>query len=247
MNIDNVCGPLYCLEKPERFTNTIRVFGSRITLTEPGEHGLLLFSGFVFRGDKRPPDMVFNTGLAPRPRPVNFEEFVNNKLAEGIPPGTTTIENLRKQYDKKYNPARVISEYTGGRTGFTHEFGVSTTICAHVAQQYLIEGRNRTLAKGYVYLIDARSMAGYAIRSPRPTKYPTTTFPALKTIYEVNFTHMIPASFIVGIVWSYGFESTSYRCTTVWSAGIKRLMLGSNPSYSNGLNGTREVVKRFNY
>ncbi len=209
----------YTLTRPERFTNTTRVFGSKISFVEPEEYGLLLFSGFVFRGDRRSPPIIFREGFIPQPGAHDA--------------GMTLGERMR--------------DYTGSGSGITGKAGVSTTICAHVAQKYLVPLKSST-AFGYVYLIDARYMTGYAIRTPRPRDNLVTAFPILKTIYEVNFTHQIRGSSIVGTLWSPSdtLSPSHDGFGSVWNTSLKELTLGLNPTFEGGSTGAEEIMKRFN-
>ena len=178
--MENSFGEIFTLVRPERFSDTTRVFGSRLSLVGSEEYGLLLFSGFVFRADTRPPDVIFRTGFSPR---------------TGLYDASVTLDERMR-------------DYTGSAFGTTGTAGVSTTVCAHAARYYNPSWMSGFLAggggidSGYIYLIDARFLTGYAIRTPRPNKYPSTVFPILRFIYEVNFTHTIPATHIVGVVWS---------------------------------------------
>jgi len=181
------------------------------------------FSGYVFRGDTRPPEVVFHEGF---------------QLVDQTP----VVSEAE---------VRVLAGAEGGITG---NQGVSTTVCASVAGYYcnrqpnFVVGRGgrriRTLGyqKGYVYLIDALHLAGFAMPSPREDEF-TSAHPVLREVYEVNFMHSIIGEDIVGMVAPGGWHPQGAH----WSiSGIDTLVLSPNPLYMKGEAGVKEVVKTFN-
>ena len=143
------------------------------------------------------------------------------------------------------------------RGGFTHHYGISTSICVNVASRYVsTKWFSIPLFLGYIYLIDATCFQGFAIPNPFPNQAEARTFPHLREIYEVNFPNAIPNFSIVGVVYSpkpgtmerkiYGFP---------WPDHPLELVLAVNPYYSasvihgqikTGMEAAKEVADRFN-
>ncbi len=145
--------------------------------------------------------------------------------------------------------------------GFTYGYGVSTTLSARIAMFYVLRNSRPTFCldrfhwwypyyKGYIYLIDARVMSGYAI--PVPEEYRDSTIlhhewhdaGVLKQIYEVNFVHPIPNSSIVGVVWSNKHvKDEECEMSLDWLSDTNiQLTLGENTAYDGDM---EEVTRLF--
>lgn len=202
------------LKNATMFENTTMVRGS-CEIPSVNPEENGCFSGYVFRGDYRSPETVFREG---------FEKQV-----------------VLTQED--------IGTVTGDMDGLTHNRGISSTVCATVASRYGLgrtnvpgsSGRHR---RGNVYLIDAVTLRGFAIPTPRPNHRLVEAFPILQRIYEVNFTHNIPSDHVIGLVWPYE-ERPFDNALLPWFRPDK-LCLAVNPQYRHGIDGAREVVARFN-
>ncbi len=133
---------------------------------------------------------------------------------------------------------------SGTTTGTTHDLGVSTTVCSHVASCYgnTNEDGYGFPARGYVYLIDACHMAGFCIPTPRPEELLVAWYPILKRVYEVNFMHNIPAESIVGLVWPSDMPRPDLHFWTFKPS----LYLAVNPEYDGGMEKARKVASLFN-
>ena len=102
---------------------------------------------------------------------------------------------------------------------------------------------------GYIYLIDARDMAGYVIGVPEAYQNEPLLRGRqqqfLKETYEVNFIHAIPNTSIVGAVWSDNFVMDRHcRRSREWmgKSGFE-LMLGENPQYNGDAEGVAKLFK----
>ncbi|MCF1429949.1 MAG: hypothetical protein LPD71_02560 [Shewanella sp.] len=134
-----------------------------------------------------------------------------------------------------------INRVIGAEGGVTRTTGISTTVCAQVASTYT----NWYFVSGYVYLIDAVNMGGFAIPTPRVNHYLVRQFPILRSLYEVNYMHSIPHTSIVGVVWPahHRAPETSRR----WIEHPIELKLAVNPEYEGGMEGAKDVVAKFNH
>ena len=233
MNKPPACNRVFKLSY-SKHNNTSLVMGACWRNLPGDEYGKRIFSGFVFRGDTRKPELIFREGFIPT----------------GVFEHSTTLE------------AR-MERLTGNMdNGFTFSYGVSTSLSSRIAQFY-VEHRNPTghyyqfpsgfgaytsfyAFDGYIYLIDARDMAGYAINVPEVYKgHPLLMGKRqefLHEIYEVNFIHAIPNTSVVGAVWLDNFVmNKDCHTSRAWMgrSGFK-LSLGENPQY----NGDAETVAK---
>ncbi|WP_330925448.1 hypothetical protein [Candidatus Sororendozoicomonas aggregata] len=243
MKKPQACDRTFPLSNYAKHNNTSLVAGGywRKKL-QKDEDGKSIFSGFVFRGDRREPSVIFEEGFVPR------GEF-----------------NQSVSIDQRMD--RLTGNMSGG---FTLSYGVSTCLSSRIAQFYVklynptikfhnsfytqSKAPSRTHVNwctfdGYIYLIDARDMAGYAISLPKvykkqellagkPQKF-------LHKIYEVNFIHAIPNTSIVGAVWSDNFVTDDIcRNSEEWVGleGIE-LTLGENPEYEKDAADVAELFK----
>ena len=150
---------------------------------------------------------------------------------------------------------RVMS---GAIKGFTHHYGVSTTICVtstvHYATTNLLNCCPALM--GHVYLIDATQFKGFAIPCPFPNQPESVSFPHLREVYEVNFPNPIPNFKIVGVVYSPKPGTTRRRSfPRFWPDFPSELLLAVNPYYSasftygqvkTGMEAAKVVADRFN-
>ncbi len=134
-----------------------------------------------------------------------------------------------------------IPRLTGAIGGITHNEGISTAISTKVASQYSWI-RCRNPKPGYVYLINAGEMAGFAIQNPRAGFW-AKVFPFLNDIYEINFMHTIPNTNIVGVVWP---ASWALPTINFWMDSPPALKLAVNPEYEGGIEAARNTVALFN-
>ena len=199
------------LTNSSKFQNTTLVLGaSYIPAVTSVAHGAKdYFSGYVFRGDRRPAEIVLKEGF------LLQHPFVS--------------ENQ-------------LPRMAGAVRGITWSEGISTSICAQAAAQYRNLGHDN-LAVGYVYLIDAVHLSGFAIPSPCPDHPLARRFPVLVPLYEVNFMHGIPNTSIVGAVWPKALDDEHSQ---PWPDNPGKLSLAVNPEYEGGMEGAKAVVKRFN-
>ena len=207
------------LRNPGTFENTTLVKGScEIPPVNPGENGC--FSGYVFRGDNRGPEIIFREGF--KKQVILTQEDI----------GTVTGDTNGLTYNCGISTtvcASVASSYGVGTAG-----GLSIGTANFLG----------LISRGNVYLIDAVTFTGFAIPSPRPDHHIAETFPFLRRIYEANFTHNIPSDHIVGLVWPLG-ERALDNTKHPWFRP-DRLCLAVNREYRYGMNGAKEVVARFN-
>ncbi|WP_330927178.1 hypothetical protein [Candidatus Sororendozoicomonas aggregata] len=225
MNKPLACNKTFPLSNYFKHNNTNGILGSICRDLEKDEFGKRTFSGFVFRGDKRKPELIFREGFIPT----------------GVFEHSTTLDARMD---------RLTGSLNGG---FTFNYGVSTSLSTRIAQFYLKLGSkplfmkryypeldwylDRRIISGYIYLIDARNMAGYAISAPKAYASSQWLYgndqDFLREIYEVNFVHAIPNTSIVGAVWSdeHVIDEPCGR-SEEWMGcyGIK-LTLGENPGY----------------
>ncbi len=195
-----------------------------------------MFSGFVFRGDTRAPEIIFKEGFVPS-----------------------------REFDSGVSLDDRMDRMTGNlNNGFTFGYGVSTALSALIAafytkrrsRNYVTPIYDQKLYKlvfksifgislsptydGYTYLIDARDFSGYAI--PVPPQYRNRMalknewrdLGMLKEIYEVNFIHALPSTSIVGAIWSDAHVmDKECKRTRAWGWQLEKLVLtlGENPDY----------------
>ncbi|WP_330924153.1 hypothetical protein [Candidatus Sororendozoicomonas aggregata] len=242
MKKPKACGRTFRLESRYKIHNTSLVAGAGSWALPEGSRGRRLFSGFVFRGDTRGPEVIFKEGFVP-------------------------LYQLRADQDVDLFMDRMTGNIG---QGYTYGCGVSTAISARIAGYYVqhnnpcpyeaqcaVMDRSHWLSNwfqmtfevgplfapytysGFVYLIDARLMSGYAI--PVPERYRDKLLvnidwrnaEMLKEIYEVNFMHAIPDTAIVGAVWS-DKHVTDDECkkSLDWLEYKNlELTLGENPEY----------------
>ncbi len=197
-----------------------------------------MFSGFVFRGDTRRPEIIFQEGFIPTGR-----------------------------FDFSVSEDQRMDRMTGNLDGgFTFNHGVSTTLSTRIAQFYVkhsnpfgnkylrhIQPADRYIYdyyfNGYIYLIDARRMAGYGISVPEIYEdqilLKGKKQRLLHEIYEVNFIHAIPNTSIVGAVWSDDHVvDTSCEASRLWMGLTKiKLTLGENPHYEGDAASVAKLFK----
>ena len=207
------------LTNPEAFLNTTTMRRSLYVPSNwctdvPGEPDTVLvdvkasyFSGFVFRGDQRSPVDIFEQGFI-----------------------------------LQYDPTELNRRAIGAAGGMTGRTGISTSICAPACARYSFlhtrinpfsgNSASRDTNAGFVYLIDAKELRGFAIPSPRPKTEIAMQNPFLKELYEVNFVCNIPGNKIVGFVWPLGGrEDGLSQCRGYWVPRPERLWLAVNPLY----------------
>ncbi|MCW7554262.1 hypothetical protein NX722_16865 [Endozoicomonas gorgoniicola] len=131
---------------------------------------------------------------------------------------------------------------------YTGSDGISTTICAKAAAEYIINRADNKSEEGYVYLIDAMDMNGFSMPAlPMDSLY--SVFPILKKICEVCFPCSILNSSVIGAVWPEGFPSPPSP-SPEWPKVINRLNLAVNPRYESGfgkgLVAAKKTVRLFN-
>ncbi|UYM18431.1 scabin-related ADP-ribosyltransferase [Endozoicomonas euniceicola] len=199
-----------------KFQNTTTIPGSRhIPAVRSREFGAKsYFSGYVFRGDSRPPDVIFEQGFMLQ-YSVQLIEQMNMMT------GTSPFNNL---------------------PGFTGKEGISTSVCVCNASLYA-NNRKASEFRGYVYLIDAMYMGGFAV-SDDPETFSKP--PILKEINEVCFPCSIPNTSVIGVVWPEGLRPLILD----WPEVAVRLNLAVNPEYwsgcEKGLAAAKKVVELFN-
>ena len=248
LTLESLTHPSNILEltNPEAFLNTLTVAGCYYTpsdwCSDVPEHSDTVqvnvtpsyFSGFVFRGDMRTPMEIFETGFF-----LQTDTSDSHRTAMGATAGGTT-----------------------GRTG------ISTSVCASACLKYSFQhsgvnpfSRRRTPVTantGFVYLIDARELSGFAIPSPRPQSSIAVHNPCLRDVYEVNFVCNILGCKIVGIVWSMGGVDDGLKeCRGYWVHRPSRLWLAVNPNYERkspslgivetGMPAAKKVARRLNH
>ncbi len=209
------------LKDPAMFGNTVRVQGScEIPSVNPGENGC--FSGYVFRGDHRSPEIIFREGFK--------KQVVLTQEDIGVVTGD--MNGLTRNCGISTTVCAIVAS----------RYGVGTTRVPGFPFNPL--NPSGFPKRSNVYLIDAVSFTGFAIPSPRPDHYLVGHFPILRRIYEVNFTHNIPSDHIVGLVWPFDEKPfCNAQCPWVFP---DMLCLAVNPEYRGGMDGAKEVVARFN-
>ena len=118
-----------------KFQNTTTISGSRhIPAVRSREfRAKSYFSGYVFRGDTRPPDIIFEQGFMLR-HPV--ESMEQACMMTGLSPATMP--------------------------GSTEREGISTSVSVYGASWFAVDLRVSQF-RGYVYLVDAMDMAGFVV------------------------------------------------------------------------------------
>ena len=165
-----------------KFENTTTIPGSRQipAVTSREYRAKSYFSGYVFRGDTRPPDIIFEQGFMLL-KPVT--EMRHVELMTGV---CSELDETPCYY------------------GCTFRRGISTTVCVYDAGFYTVRGWQ---PPGYVYLIDAMDMAGFVVYDTMDT---FSEPPVLEDIhYEVCFLAPIPNTSIVGFVSPEGHDPLS--------------------------------------
>ena len=119
-----------------KFRNTTTIPGSRhIPAVRSREFGAKsYFSGYVFRGDARPPDIIFEQGFKPQFPLVSMDQMC---MMTGLSPDASL-------------------------PGFTGRKGVSTNVSVYSASRYPLNIPKYKFP-GYVYLIDAMYLAGFVV------------------------------------------------------------------------------------
>ena len=140
------------------------------------------------------------------------------------------------------SPFTPIDQARGASDDVTWSIGVSTSICAQACAEFH-PPRHLGVLLGYVYLIDALNFTGFAIPAPHTEYNLALRFPIIQKICEVNFTHTIPNTSIIGVVWP---ENMPRPRPFPWPSFPKALRLAVNPEYEGGMKGAREVVELFN-
>ena len=218
------------LTNPGSFLNTTMMAGACFTpkswcSDRPGPSGAVLvdvepsyFSGYVFRGDARPPMLIFNRG---------FELQVTSG-------------------SEKTHVKKMIGAEGGGVTDhYGISTSICASVCAEYSSR---ASRNAPFPSsansGFVYLIDATGFKGFAIPSPRPREPIVVQYPVLRDIFEVNFPSYIPGCYIVGIVWAKGTQVNGIEsCQVKWPHTLTRLWLAVNPNFEKHLFLTDETLK----
>ena len=209
-------GNLLQLTNALKFRDTTTIPGSR-HIPAVRSRGFLAqsyFSGYVFRGDTRPPDIIFEQGFMLQ-HPVKSMDQV--LMMTGL------------------------SHYARCR-GYTGSEGISTSVSVDNASYYTASRRGSEI-RGYVYLIDAMDMAGFAV-SETPDVFWEP--PSLEVKNEVCFLSPIPNTSVVGVVWPEGFRPLTF----IWPDVTAKLNLAVNPEYwsgcEKGLAAAKKVVELFN-
>ncbi|UYM17291.1 hypothetical protein [Endozoicomonas euniceicola] len=210
------------LTNRHHFLNTTTVLGACYTpgnwcSRAPGISGAVMvdvqpsyFSGYVFRGDTRPPNLIFEDGFELQ-----------------LTPGD---ENTRAR--------TMIGAVGGGATGiYGISTSVCVSVCAQYSLRFSRRNpRSPSTGSGYVYLIDATEFKGFAIPAPDPNERVVIHNPILRDIYEVNFASNIPGSYIVGIVWPLGkIDAGMKNCRCTWPFSLTRIWLAVNPNFRKPL------------
>ncbi|UYM17289.1 hypothetical protein [Endozoicomonas euniceicola] len=216
------------LTNPHHFLNTTTIPGACYTPADwcsdaPGFSETVVvkvkpsyFSGYVFRGDARPPDLIFEVGF-------------------GLQPTSSSARRHR---------LRTIGAVKGGITG-KHGISTSVcaSVCGHYSSRASNLDPFSSGA-GFVYLIDATEFKGFAIPSPRPNDPIAAQNPILKDIYEVNFASYIPGSYIVGIVWPSGRITSGLKhCQRPWLDTPSRIWLAVNPHFTKPMLVTDTIME----
>ena len=165
-------GDVLQLTNALKFENTTTIPGSRhIPAVRSREfRAKSYFSGYVFRGDTRPPDIIFKQGFMLW-NPVTEMEQVQ------------TMTGVSPELDE--------CPFFYGRT---FKEGISTVVHVYEAAFYI---KKRWRPSGYVYLIDAMDMAGFVVNHNMDT---FSEPPVLEDVHEVCFLAPIPNTSIVGVV-----------------------------------------------
>ena len=210
-----------------KFENTTTIPGSRLipAVRSREFRAKSYFSGYVFRGDTRPPDIIFKQGFMLW-KPVTEMRQVH------------FMTGLSPEIDK--------DPYYWGGYGCTHKEGISTAVSVYESAFYAKRCWRPPgyVALGYVYLIDAMDMAGFVVYD---TMDKFSEPPVLEDVhYEVCFLAPIPNTSIVGVLWPEGHDPLSSR----WPEATNRLNLTVNPEYwsdsEKGLTAAKKVVRLFN-
>ena len=230
------------LTNPGNFLNTTMMAGACHTpggwcSNRPGLSGAVLvnvepsyFSGYVFRGDSRPPMLLFDRGF--ELQFTSGSEKTHEDMMIGAVGGVTAKYGISTSIC-----ASVCTEYS---------------MRAALNAPFTWPGNS-----GFVYLIDATGFKGFAMPSPRPLEPIVGRYPVLRDIFEVNFPSYIPGCYIVGIVWAMGTQKNGVEnCQAVWPRTLTRLWLAVNPNFEKhlfltdeiitGMDAAKHVVQQFN-
>ncbi|UYM17290.1 hypothetical protein [Endozoicomonas euniceicola] len=230
------------LTNPNHFLNTTTISESCYTPADwcsdaPGFSETVVvdvkpsyFSGYVFRGDTRPPDHIFEIGFDLQP--TSRSETRYQSRVTGSVGG----------YTRACGISTSICASMGGKYAFE-----PSRRDPFFPSPY----------SGYVYLIDATEFKGFAIPTTHPDDPLAKQNPILREIDEVNFASNIPESYIVGIVWTRGNEYEGMEnCQGIWSYRPTRLWLAVNPNFTKpvlltdtimkGMDAARQVQSHFN-
>ena len=220
-------GDVLQLTNALKFENTTTIPGSRLipAVRSREFRAKSYFSGYVFRGDTRPPDIIFEEGFMLW-KPVTEMRQVH------------FMTGLSPEIDK--------DPYYWGGYGRTHKHGISTAVSVYESAFYTkcCWRPPGYVALGYVYLIDAMDTAGFVVYD---TMDKFSEPPVLEDVhYEVCFLSPIPNTSIVGVLWPEGHDPLS----SSWPKATKRLNLTVNPEYWSdsemGLAAAKKVVRLFN-
>ncbi|MCW7551368.1 hypothetical protein NX722_01660 [Endozoicomonas gorgoniicola] len=217
------------LTNPGSFLNTTMMAGACFTpkswcSDSPGPSDAVLvdvepsyFSGYVFRGDARPPMLIFDRG---------FELQITSG---------SEMTHVKKTIGAKGG----ITDHYGISTSICAHVCTSYSTRASRNAPFPSYGNS-----GFVYLIDANGFKGFAIPSPRPWEPIVVQYPVLRDIFEVNFPSYIPGCYIVGIVWAMGTQVNGIdNCHGAWPHTLTRLWLAVNPNFEKNLYLTDKVMK----
>ena len=236
LSLESLTHPSNVLEltNPTNFLNTMNIIGACYNpgnwcSDDPCSDATLIdvqpsyFSGYVFRGDTRPPDIILKSGF------------------------TTQLTKFEMQLTG--NEKAQAKKMIGAKRGTTGKFGISTSICASACGHYSFKPSKSSRfspgdRSGFVYLIDATEFKGFAIPSPRPNASIVVHNPILKDVYEINFPSYIPGNHIVGIVWPFRKKSDEIMaCQGYWPPTPARIWLAVNPNYDKLLMPQDKVIK----
>lgn len=174
------------------------------------------FSGYVFRGDTRKPEIIFERG---------FE--------------------LQLEPYSRRTESRIVGAI-GGITGTLGvSTSVCASACGHYSfRPTELDPFTPGGGSGFVYLIDATEFKGFAIPTPRPDDPIVSFNPILRDIYEVNFASYITGNYIVGIVWAYGKQDEGWlNSRGFWPYNPARLWLAVNPYFEKPLLQPDRIMK----
>ena len=219
------------LTNPSKFHNTNLIPGTTRTLHECSIFGKAdmhgQFCGYVFRGDTRPPEIIFSQG------------FMLQKPIESV------------------NHLRCATGYQDNQSfeyGVSTSAGVY--VASHYVTKYDYDGVNHTPSSsfGYVYLIDATCMIGFhmpdlgTLTDGRMNEGDLASLRDVD-IAEVNFPCSIPNSLVIGMV-TMPDEVSPITSGPISLPAGHNLKLFVNPMYQKffkkGLSAAEDVAGLFN-